>query len=151
MVDDMSIFYHGTTRRRARQIRRDGFSPRPPSRRVWFTRHQYMALRRARHKASRAPGDQPAVLICEIDVGALTRYVGSGRVFHTRGVLSVRGFVPPSVLRGDVADRRPDRLDMPDEPSVLARWINQLLERKRTSQNPNYEISRAEIAQVDAR
>jgi hypothetical protein len=168
----MAIFYHGTTRLRARQIRQNGFSPKPPSRRVWFARNRAVAERRAHHKASRS-ADRPAVLVCEIDIGALTRYAGSGRVFHTRGVLSVRGSVPATVLRSDVAEiRSATRLDMPDEPAGLARWLNRLLEvkphkgvsrkhpgvqrlaqwmRNRLAQNPHHEISGAEVAQVAAR
>ena len=34
------IVYHGTTRHAARQIARDGFQPRSPSRRVWLSRKQ---------------------------------------------------------------------------------------------------------------
>ena len=52
------IVYHGTTRRAARQIARDGFQPRSPSRRVWFSRGKSYAKQRA-HSKSRHTRDRP--------------------------------------------------------------------------------------------
>ena len=171
----MPIFFHGTTLRRARLIRANGFKPRPPSKRVWFARHRSVAERRAHHKASGSASERPLVLTCEIDIDAVMRYAGSGRVFHSRGILSVRGPIPASVLRDDPHHGRrfSPPLDLEcSEPVVLARWINRLLGLKphkgvsrkhpgllrlsrwiqnRTAQNPNGEISKAEIAEVAAR
>jgi hypothetical protein len=165
----MPVFYHGTTRSRAAKIRRNGFEPRAPSRRVWFARNRGVADRRSRHKASGS--DRPVVLTCEIDIGQLARWVGGNRVFHTRGILSVRGSVPASVLRDGPADHRRATwyLDLPEGPAPLADWINRLLELKphkgvsrkhagvqrlarwiqnRTAQNPDGEVSEAELAQL---
>ena len=66
------IVYHGTTRRVARRIARDGFQPKAPSRRVWFARNRFVAKRRSHHKASSI--DRPVVLTCEIDVAQLDSY-----------------------------------------------------------------------------
>lgn len=168
----MPIFYHGTTRRRAAEIRRDGFQPRAPSRRVWFARHYGVAKRRAHHKASGT--DRPVVLTCEINMGELTRWAGRGRVFHTRGILSVRGPVPASVLRDHLNDRRrsPLYLDLPDEPIALTAWLNRLLElrphkgvsrrhpgvqrlarwiQNRIAQHPEGEVSESELATLAQR
>jgi hypothetical protein len=171
----MPIFYHGTTARRARLIQANGFKPRPPSKRVWFARHRSVAERRAHHKASASASDRPLVLTCEIDIDALIRYAGGGRVFHSRGVLAVRGPIPASVLRDDPRDGRrfPTPLDLTErsEPEALARWINRLLGLKphkgvsrkhpgllrlsrwmknRAAQNSDGEISGAEVAEVAA-
>ena len=55
------IVYHGTTRRVAREIARDGFQPRSPSRRVWLSRSKSYAKQRA-HAKSQHTRDRPIVL-----------------------------------------------------------------------------------------
>jgi len=120
--------YHGTTRRSARRIRVEGFQPKKPSRRVWFAQSRHYAQQRARHKARRS-GDRPVVLTCNVDLEALSARFGRGHVFHRGTVIAIRGSVPASVLRP--GSREPDGLslflDIPDEPTGLARWVNDLL------------------------
>ncbi|HJP33611.1 MAG TPA: HEAT repeat domain-containing protein [Candidatus Latescibacteria bacterium] len=170
----MAVFYHGTTRRRARLIRTNGFEPRPPSKRVWFARSRSIAERRARHKSSGGSAEKPEVLTCEIDIGSLAGLIGGGRVFHARGILSIRGPVPAAVLCDSPSDLRRSSfsVNLPDEPAGLARWINRLLElpahrgvsrrhpgvrrlsgwiQSRVAANPNREISAAEVAEVASR
>lgn len=169
----MSIYYHGTTRKSARRIRTSGFHPRAPSKRVWFARRRGVAQSRARQKAKRG-SDRPVVLTCEIDVGQLRDWIGNSRVFQTRGVLSVRGSVPASVLRHNPHDRRRSSLylDLPEEEAGLAAWLNRVLELKphkgvsrrhpgvlrlarwiqnRIAQNPEGEIAESELAELAAR
>ena len=112
--------------KQARRIRLHGFEPRAPSRRVWFARNRAVAERRARRKSH--GGERPLVLRCGIDIGALARNAESGHIFHSRGVLSVRGPVPASVLREETGDPRRHAVEFPHEPVGLARWINRLLE-----------------------
>lgn len=170
----MALYYHGTTRSRARLIRQQGFSPKPPSRRVWFTLHRGLAERRARHKASRAASDRPIVLACEIDVDVLTRLVGTGRIFCAKGLLSVRGALPPQVLRDDPQEARHSGpyQAVPDDAAGLARWLNRLLNlhphkgvsrkhpgvqrlclwvRNRMAQNVNADISQTQVAELAGR
>ena len=64
------IVYHGTTRRAARQIARDGFQPRSPSRRVWLSRSKSYAKQRA-HSKSRHTRDRPVVLAVDLDLKTL--------------------------------------------------------------------------------
>ena len=77
------LLYHGTTRRSAEQIAIEGFAPRKPSRRVWFAHSKSYALGRAKVKARRRH-DRPVVLLCELDLAALRRKLGSKRVVYRR-------------------------------------------------------------------
>lgn len=168
----MAIFYHGTTQRSAVSIQRNGFRPRAPSRRVWFARNRHAAARRARAKAGQGPDHRPVVLTCEIDVGALMQSIGNGRVFHSRGILSVRGDVPASVVRSDRSTAAADPSRLLHEPAALAQWVNRLLElkpqngvsrrhpgvlrladwlKKRTEERPTSRVPNTEIAEVAAR
>ncbi len=112
------------------------------------------------------------MLRCGIDIGALARNAESGHIFHSRGVLSVRGPVPASVLREETGDPRRHAVEFPHEPVGLARWINRLLElqphksvsrrhpgvqrlaqwiQRRIAQDPDGHISGSEVAQVASR
>ena len=162
--------YHGTTRRSARRIRVEGFQPKKPSRRVWFSQSRHYAQQRARHKAQ-GSGDRPVVLTCTLDLEALAARLGRGRVFHRGNVIAIRGFVPASVLRP--GPREPGGLslflDIPDEPTGLARWVNDLLGLKphkgvsrrhpgiqrlvlwvnnRLAQNPDAQVNEQELLAV---
>ena len=114
------IVYHGTTRRRAQRICRDGFRPRKPSRRVWFARSRAYAERRARTQARRAH-DRPVVLTCDINLDQWRDRLGAKRVVHRGGVVAIDGPVPVSVLRSHVG------LDQPTSPGELAVWANRVL------------------------
>ena len=122
------IAYHGTTRRSARIIRAEGFLPRGASRRVWFAQSRHYAQQRARHKAKRS-GDRPIVLTCSLDLETMLAQLGRGRVFHRGNIISIRGSVPASVVRPAASEAGPLSLflDIPDEPTGLARWVNDLL------------------------
>ena len=63
----MSIYYHGTTRKNARQIIRTGFGPKALSRAVWFTKSWRRAMSRAKRKADKSK-DQAVVLKCDLNV-----------------------------------------------------------------------------------
>ena len=112
--------YHGTTRRRAQRIAREGFLPRKPSRRVWFAAGRGYALGRARTQARRSH-DRPVVLTCELDMNQLRRGLGSKRVRATNGIIAIDGPVPVTVLRSNPT------VDLPVAPNELATWVNQVL------------------------
>ena len=116
----MTLF-HGTTRRSAEQIALEGFAPRKPSRRVWFAQSKGYALRRAKVKARRSR-DRPVVLLCELDLAALKRKLGSGRVVYRAGIVSISGSLPVTVLR-----HAPGVWDPPYTEPELAGWLNKLL------------------------
>ena len=115
------LLYHGTTRRSAEQIAIDGFAPRKPSRRVWFAQSKGYALRRAKVKARRS-GDRPVVLLCALDLAALRRRLGSGRVVYRAGIVSINGNLPVTVLRN-----APGVWDPPSSEPELAAWLNNIL------------------------
>jgi len=117
------IVYHGTTRRRARSIARDGFEPKRPSRRVWFSKNKRYAEQRAHRKAHNG-SDRPAVLTVDLDWESLRRCYGSNRVRESGGVISIHGKVPASALRN-----APER-GLPEDATELARWINGVLGKK---------------------
>jgi hypothetical protein len=112
--------YHGTTRRRAQRIAREGFLPRKPSRRVWFAAGRGYALGRARTQARRSH-DRPVVLACELDLNQLRHSLGKKRVRATNGIIAIDGPVPVTVLRSNPT------VDLPFAPNELATWINQVL------------------------
>ena len=114
------IVYHGTTRRVARRIARDGFEPRSPSRRVWLSRSKRYAKQRA-HAKSRHTRDRPIVLAVELDLEALRRRHGSRQVRESGGVISINGAIPASALRSHYG------LGIPESAEELARWINAVL------------------------
>ena len=115
------LLYHGTTRRSAEQIAIEGFAPRKPSRRVWFAQSKGYALRRAKVKARRGR-DRPVVLLCELDLPALRRKLGSKRVVHRAGIVSIHGSLPVTVLR-----HAPGVWDPPSSEPELAAWLNGVL------------------------
>ena len=115
------LLYHGTTRRSAEQIAIDGFAPRKPSRRVWFAQSKGYALRRAKVKARRSR-DRPVVLLCDLDLAALKRKLGSKRVVHRAGIVSINGSLPVTVLR-----HAPGVWDPPSTEPELAAWLNNVL------------------------
>ena len=115
------LLYHGTTRRSAEQIAIEGFAPRRPSRRIWFAQSKGYALRRAKVKARRSR-DRPAVLLCELDLAALRRKLGSKRVVFRAGIVSINGTLPVTVLR-----HAPGVWDPPSSEPELAGWLNGVL------------------------
>ncbi|MDE0026611.1 MAG: HEAT repeat domain-containing protein [Spirochaetaceae bacterium] len=115
------LLYHGTTRRSAEQIAIEGFAPRKPSRRVWFAQSKGYALRRAKVKARRRH-DRPVVLLCELDLAALRRKLGSKRVVYRAGIVSINGSLPVTVLR-----HAPGVWDPPSSEPELAAWLNNVL------------------------
>ena len=115
------LLYHGTTRRSAEQIALEGFAPRKPSRRVWFAQSKGYALRRAKVKARRSH-DRPVVLLCELDLAALKRKLGSKRVVYRAGIVSINGSLPVTVLR-----HAPGVWDTPSSETELAAWLNNVL------------------------
>lgn len=114
------IVYHGTTRRAARQIARDGFQPRSPSRRVWFSRGKSYAKQRA-HSKSRHTRDRPVVLTVDLDLKTLRQRYGSRQVRESGGVISINGAIPASALRSHYG------LGLPETAEEVARWINAVL------------------------
>lgn len=114
------IVYHGTTRRAAREIARDGFQPRSPSRRVWFSRGKSYAKQRA-HAKSRRTRDRPIVLAVDIDLKTLRQRYGSRQVRESGGVISINGNIPASSLRSHYG------LGIPESAEEIARWINAVL------------------------
>ena len=115
------LLHHGTTRRCAEQIAIKGFAPRKPSRRVWFAQSKGYALRRAKVKARRSH-DRPVVLLCELDLAALKRKLGSKRVVYRAGIVSINGSLPVTVLR-----HAPGVWDPPSSEPELAAWLNNVL------------------------
>lgn len=114
------IVYHGTTRRAARQIARDGFQPRSPSRRVWLSRSKSYAKQRA-HAKSRHTRDRPIVLAVDIDLKTLRQRYGSRQVRESGGVISINGAIPASALRSHYG------LGIPESAEEIARWLNAVL------------------------
>ena len=114
------IVYHGTTRRAARQIARDGFQPRSPSRRVWFSRGKSYAKQRA-HSKSRHTRDRPVVLAVDLDLKTLRQRYGSRQVRESGGVISINGAIPASSLRSHYG------LGLPETAEEIARWVQRRL------------------------
>ncbi len=115
------VVFHGTTRKNALRIQAEGFLPRKPSKRVWFTQSKEYAKRRARHKAKRTH-DRPVVLTCDLDVHELKRRLGGRSGVRVRNrIVVVNGPVSASVLRS-----HPQML-VPRSKEDLARWINEAL------------------------
>ena len=118
------IVYHGTTARRARRIRTEGFLPKAPSRKVWFAKGRGYAHGRAKAQARRQH-DTAVVLTCNIDINALKATYGSRKVFERGGIIAVDTGVPPTVLRECLAD-----LDQPQTPDEIAAWAVSVLRLK---------------------
>ena len=115
------IVYHGTTRRRAERICAEGFTPRKPSRRVWFAKGKGYAIGRARTQARRGH-DRMVVLTCELDIPGLRRRLGAKRVVFRSGIIAIAGPVPVTVLRSG-----PGEGLTPRSPEELNRWVCWLL------------------------
>ena len=92
------VVYHGTTRKTAAKITRNGFQPKSPSRRVWFAKSKGYASSRAHTKARRS-NDRPIVLAVDLDLDELRKRYGARRVRQSGGMISINGEVPPSMLR----------------------------------------------------
>ena len=114
------IVYHGTTRRAARRIARDGFQPRSPSRRVWLSRSKSYAKQRA-HAKARHTRDRPIVLTVDIDLKTLRQRYGSRQIRESGGIISIRGDIPASSLRSHYG------LGLPETAEEIARWVNAVL------------------------
>jgi len=114
------IVYHGTTRRRARQIAKEGFLPKRPSRRVWFAESRRYALGRAKTQARRT-ADRPVVLTCNLDLQQIRGRLGGKRVMHKNRVIAINAPVSCTVLRS-----HPSTLT-PSSPRELAAWVCHVL------------------------
>jgi len=117
------LAYHGTTRTRARSILKEGFRPKPPSRRVWFAEARGYALGRARAQARRTD-DIPVVLACELDLAVLRQRLGGRAVVHRKGIVAIDGRVAVNVLRSYPF------ADQATVPREVADWVNSLLHHK---------------------
>lgn len=114
------IVYHGTTRRVGLKIARDGFRPTQPSQRVWFAKSSSYAKKRAANKARR-DHDRPVVLVVDLDLEELRRQYGVRQVVVSGGVISVKGTVPPKMLRNQYGH------EMLETPAGIVRWVNAVL------------------------
>ena len=121
------IVYHGTTHKRAANIRMMGFRPRKPSKRNWFTKDRGYATRRAKQKASRG-NDTPVVLTCDLDMTELRRRLGSRAVMAHNHLVVVHGTVTPDVI---VSPNDQGYLPHVYSCEHLASWINDILGVKR--------------------
>ena len=117
------IVYHGTHNKSAYNISINGFLPKPPSRRVWFTESQGYAKRRAKTKAGRANA-RPIVLKCNLNLGALRKQLGSRRVVTQGTIVIINGPVPPTVILHDHTQY------LPLTHEELAHWVNTILNVK---------------------
>ncbi len=90
------VYYHGTTLEKAEMIVQRGFLPK--SGLVWFSRVKWFVQTHARHTAY-GGHDQAIVFACDLDVRKLRAQLGEHRVTTRGHVLTVGGFVQPSVLR----------------------------------------------------
>ncbi len=118
------IVYHGTTVSSALRIRREGFRPRKPSKRVWFTRSVGYARGRAKAKARRAK-DRATILSCEIDLPKLRNALGPRRIFVHGSNIAIDAEVAADVLRS-----QPSVPGEPSSPTELAAWVNEQIRRK---------------------
>ena len=114
------IVYHGTTVQRARLICHEGLLPKPPSRRVWFAEDRKYAFERARTWARRT-NDRAIVLTADVDLPALTKQLGPGRVKYKNHIVAIDGPVPASVLRWH------PEVDLSATPAEVAEWLNGIL------------------------
>ena len=117
------VVYHGTTRKTAAKITRNGFQPKSPSRRVWFAKSKGYASSRAHTKARRS-NDRPIVLAVDLDLDELRKRYGARRVRQSGGMISINGEVPPSMLRTHYG------LGTPESPAEITRWLNSILKVK---------------------
>ena len=123
------IVYHGTTRKSAQQIQKEGFIPKGRTRRVWFAQNRDYARGRARTKAQRA-NDRPIVLKCNLDIDQLHIQYGNRRVIRRSGIIAVSAPVPKTMvrflnLRGE--DENPEQRTRWTNANELVRWINAIL------------------------
>lgn len=92
------IFYHGTHSENARKISAEGFLPKKGNTdRLWFSKRKGVALKVAHIRARGRT--RPVVLTCDLDLDQLRDTLGAGNVALSHGVLTVRGRIPPEVLR----------------------------------------------------
>lgn len=117
------IVYHGTHNKNAYNIRVNGFLPKPPTRRVWFTESPAYARRRAKTQASRACA-RPVVFRCELILSKLKQQLGPEKIMQKGTVVIVNGSVPPSVIL-DGHD-----IHIPVSHDELAHWVNTILNVK---------------------
>ena len=125
------IVYHGTTRKRAAKIRVVGFLPKQT--RIWFTKSQSYANRRAKTQAKRDK-DRPVTLTCDLNLGMFRSHYGSRGVHKHSHVVVIRGKVPPSVIVDQSGERH---LPYVYTAEYLASWINHI-----TRVKPHNGVSR---------
>ncbi len=127
----MSIYYHGTTRKNARQIIRTGFKPKAPSRAVWFTRSWRRAMNRANRKADKSK-DEAVVLKCDLNVQQFHKQVSSHQIAAKGSIIAIRAPVPSAVIISHLSAQNPLALPLPSRttPKHLVEWVSgQLTER----------------------
>lgn len=120
--------YHGTTERNARNIARNGFLPRAPSRAVWFTTSRSYARRRAQQKANRAK-EHAIVLHCDLQIPQLREQLGT-RMTIKGGVIAVRGHLPPTVVHSYSTSKNSKRqlaISLIASPQKLNMWVSEQL------------------------
>ena len=123
------IVYHGTTRRRAMRIGKEGFLPKKPSRRVWFAQGRGYALGRAKTQARRAHG-RPAVLKCEIDLGTVLSDATIRKDYRVIDPIAT-GLLRPQLSQGDKQNdwpRRSATMKTAQPVKCVARWDKARLE-----------------------
>ncbi len=135
----MSIYYHGTTRKNARQIIRTGFRPKAPSRAVWFTKSWRRAMSRAKRKADKSK-DQAVVLKCDLNVQQFHEQVSRHQIASKGSIIAIRAHVPSAVIISQFSAQNPLELPLPLRTTPkhrvewvsgrLAEWLNDLLRLK---------------------
>lgn len=121
----MSICYHGTTQKSARQIIRTGFRPKAPSRAVWFTKSWRRALSRAKRKADKSK-DQAVVLKCDLNVQQFHKQVSRHQIASKGSIIAIRAHVPSAVIVSHFSAQDPFELPSPlrTTPKHLVEWVS---------------------------
>jgi len=117
------IYYHGTTLEKAEKIVRRGFLPK--SRLVWFTKWNWYAQSHA--WGGYGGHEQAIVLACDLNVEKLRVQLGKHRVTAKGHVLTVGGFVHPSVVRSYAT------IHLLDSYDAVATWVKHFDYSPRTS------------------
>jgi len=111
------VYYHGTTLEKAEKIVQRGFLPKDGL--VWFSPAKWYSQTHARYKALYSSGkhEQAIAFACDINVRKLRAKLGDHRVTDKNNLLTVSGFVQPSVLRAYAT------LHLLDSYDAVAAWV----------------------------